>query len=372
MTNYLKFSQLNTTTSSANTDKIVILSNPDTSPILQTIRISDIEQTIGQAFANVTSPVISGNLVVNSTFTANSLGIYGKLITANNILVTNSVTIQNSLSVATKIQVGAQVGYNFGTAALIEIDANSNTYQQVVIQNANTGNNASGDLVITADSGNDSVNYVDFGINSSTYNQPQFGLTGPLDAYLYSSNSNLVIGTASAKEIVFHAGGVAASNRKLTVNSSAVVIANSSALIANGSPGAAGWTLTSNGTGIYWASDDDSMYALLSGATFTGNVVVGNAQSNAATTNTSFVISNSSTNTAVTSSSIAISNSTTNTAVTSSSIAISNSSTNTAVTSSSISIGNTIQNTVVTATGITTNGIIYPNLITMLTYQLAF
>ena len=139
----------------------------------------------------------------------------------------------NYIFANSKIQIGNQVGYNFGTTAVIEIDESQNTYVQIVLQNANSGIQASGDLIVTADTGNDSTNYVDLGINSSNYSNATYGITGPLDAYLYSSNSQLVLGTASVKDVVIHAGGTLATNRVLTINTTAVTVANSQTLSAN-------------------------------------------------------------------------------------------------------------------------------------------
>jgi len=173
---------------------------------------------------------------------------------ANNITVAANVN-SNNLFANTKLQVGSSSGYNFGSLAVIEIDANQNTYVQSVIQNANSGTQASGDLVITADTGNDSFGYIDLGINSSTYSNASYNIGGALDGYLYSSNSNLLIGTASAKEVVFHANGTLSTNRIFTINATAVTIANGAALVANGSTGTAGYYLTSNGTGVYWSSE---------------------------------------------------------------------------------------------------------------------
>jgi hypothetical protein len=184
----------------------------------------------------------TANVMNITTVNAVSVNATGNVV-ATNIIASyvNAAASVNTtnLNVTTKIQVGNSAGYNFGSLAVIEIDASANTYQQIVIQNANTGTQASGDLVITADTGNDSVNYVDFGINGSNYSNTTYGITGALDAYLYSSNSQLVMGTASVKDIVFHAGGTLATNRVLTVNTTAVTVANGQTLAAN--------NITSNG-----------------------------------------------------------------------------------------------------------------------------
>ena len=169
----------------------------------------------GNLTGNVVATTISGNLTGNVTATT----ISGNLtaITAN---VTN------------KLQIGAPGSFDFGSNAVIEVDANGNTYVQAVLQNANTGNNASADLVVTNDTGNDSFNYIDLGINGSNYNQAGFNITGASDAYLYASHGNLAIGTASAKDIIFHAGGTTASDRKMTINTTAVSIGNSTSNVS--------------------------------------------------------------------------------------------------------------------------------------------
>jgi hypothetical protein len=90
---------------------------------------------------------------------------------------------------------------------------NVNSYSQINYQNLNAGNNASTDLVLTADNGNDTTNFVDFGINSSTYNLGTFTITGANDGYMYSQSTNLAIGVAAAaKSIKFFQGGTLAAN----------------------------------------------------------------------------------------------------------------------------------------------------------------
>lgn len=90
---------------------------------------------------------------------------------------------------------------------------NVNNFSQVNHQNLSAGNNASTDFIATADNGNDTTNFVDFGINSSTYNLGTFTITGVNDGYLYSQSSNLAIGVAAAaKSVKFFQGGTLAAN----------------------------------------------------------------------------------------------------------------------------------------------------------------
>lgn len=225
-TTFTKVSQLPTTNTTNANDRLVILTSPNSNAILQTVSFAVAINTVSQNFINTASPIITGSLTVNSNFVANSLGVFTRTGFAN-VYTTNTLNVNN------KLQVGRANGYDFGITALIEIDGSQNTYVQSVIQNANSGTNASGDLVITADTGNDSVNYVDFGINGSNYSNTQYTIAGALDAYLYSSNSNLVLGTAIGKEVIFHANGTTTADRKFTINATSVTVANSVNLIGN-------------------------------------------------------------------------------------------------------------------------------------------
>ena len=140
--------------------------------------------------------------------------------------VANNVTVSNTLLSGDRIEVGSG-GYDFGLVAKGEFHASINSYMQFVMQNSNTGLNASTDYIMTADSGNDSVNYIDIGINGSNYSNASFTVGGPLDGYMYSSSSNLAIGTAAAgKALVIHAGGTLATNQVLSVNSSSMTATN--------------------------------------------------------------------------------------------------------------------------------------------------
>jgi hypothetical protein len=95
---------------------------------------------------------------------------------------------------------------------------NLNNYLQLNIQNTNSGNSASSDIVATSDNGNETTNYVDMGINSSTYNTSS--LTGGIDnAYLYSAANDFIIGNSTAgKNLVFFTGGTATANESMRIN----------------------------------------------------------------------------------------------------------------------------------------------------------
>ena len=153
------------------------------------------------------------------------------------------------------LQIGQLANQQFANANL-QVTGSAAATVQVTVQNLLSDPAASGDFVATADTGSDTVNYVDLGINSSTYNQIAYSAQRALDAYLYSSDSNLVISTANViipKQIVFTTGGIQTAN------------------VAGFIDGTGNWVLSPLGT------DDGVNKLQVSGnARFTGNVSVGN------------------------------------------------------------------------------------------------
>jgi len=112
---------------------------------------------------------------------------------------------------------------------------NINNYVQLVVQNQNNGNQATTDIVAVANNGNDNDTFIDFGINSSGYNQAAYNLTGPNDGYLYvagntsTGGGNLVISTYTLKDIVFSLAGSATGNEiaRFRANTNSFVVSSS-------------------------------------------------------------------------------------------------------------------------------------------------
>ena len=111
------------------------------------------------------------------------------------------------------------------TNVLADFTANTNSYSQINTRNASTGVNASTDIIATADTGTDSTNYIDLGINNSGYSAIGWTINGALDGYLYTSDTNLSIGAAGVNKYVsVFTGGTTAANEGLRVNSTGVGI----------------------------------------------------------------------------------------------------------------------------------------------------
>lgn len=103
----------------------------------------------------------------------------------------------------------------------ISVVGSGNTYLQINIQNRATGTTATADLVITANNGTDTTNYINLGINNSGYNDPTFSNGTGLDGYLFINGGNLDIGTQTSNTAIeFHAGGTTAANTIARITSS--------------------------------------------------------------------------------------------------------------------------------------------------------
>lgn len=224
----------------------------------------------------------------NGAFQYNNSGaLYG----TNNFFYDNTngtLTVGNST-------VNVQMGYLAGNNQMAHFHGNANTYVQTQLQNSNTGNNASVDLILNPDNANDTNFYMDLGINGSGYNQSTWTINGADDGYLYVANGGLAVGTASAKPLQFFANGTLATNEVMRITAganvgigntapdaklavtgtanisstltvggpfiaqgvstfNANVVLGSSGLSANGGYGSNGQVLVSNGTATYWGT----------------------------------------------------------------------------------------------------------------------
>jgi hypothetical protein len=185
---------------------------------MSTLSVTNITTANSTTDLTITTGNTGGSRVVLTS--GNGIGFFVNATTNAAFIDAGALTF----NIINKLEVGTHLtgGYDFGNGALIEIDANQNTYAQMVVQNANTGNNSSADLVVTNDQGNDTVNFIDLGINGSGYNQAAFNIGGAGDGYLYTSNGSLAIGTANAtvSNIKFHTGGTASTNERMRIDAS--------------------------------------------------------------------------------------------------------------------------------------------------------
>src|SRR5580658_8236002 len=182
------------------------------------------------------------------------------------------------------VQAGTTTSFN-----LMQGHGKINNYLQLNVQNDSAGTLSSSDVVATADNGNETVNYVDLGINSSANTQDVMGNAN--DAYLYSTGNNFLIGNGTAsKALVFMTGGTTQStNERMRIDGSGNLGLGTNApvqkLDVNGNmrltgafmpgnlAGAAGDVLISSGAGIAPTWFDEGAYLATNAWVFGGNSV---------------------------------------------------------------------------------------------------
>ena len=160
----------------------------------------------------------------NNLTNATAVGYSAKVASSNSLILGGTganavnVGIGNNVFDATNPE---KLLINAGTTSSVNILAGKgsiNSYLQLNIQNQSNGTTASSDVVATADNGSESTNYINMGINSSTYTGGVMGAVN--DSYLYNIGQNLLIGTGTAaKSLVFVTGGTSqSSNERMRID----------------------------------------------------------------------------------------------------------------------------------------------------------
>ena len=170
------------------------------------------------------------------------------------------------------------------TSLVGQFTGNNSPYLQLNGQNFNK--TSSFDYIATADTGDNNYSYIDFGINNSLFNDPEYSAMGALDGYLYShgtsSNTagNLIIGTATpGANINFIVGGTGINNIAGKINSSRVDFFVPTNVTANSS--SAAFTITQSGNGPTFIVNDSV------GSDLTPFIIDANGNIGIATTSTS-------------------------------------------------------------------------------------
>ena len=167
-----------------------------------------INTTTGQLYYTASSAIASGSLGGNVT--GSGVANYISMWSGSTSLTTSSIFQSGS-----NIGIGVTTFDNTNPEKLLVSGstintivgkANINSYTQLNITNKNAGSSASSDVVATNDTGTENGNFINMGINSSTFN----GTIGAAnDAYLYNTGSTLWIGNTSpgiSGSIKFFAG----------------------------------------------------------------------------------------------------------------------------------------------------------------------
>jgi hypothetical protein len=136
---------------------------------------------------------------------------------------------------------------------VLQMTGNIDNYVQVNFQNINSGNFASADYVATADNGTDDQGYINLGINSSTFNDPEYPDFFPNDGYLIhhgvgTAGNLIILSELAGTAIKFRIGDYGDSAAKITVTENGLTVNTtttstsiaSGALLVNGGVGVSG------------------------------------------------------------------------------------------------------------------------------------
>jgi hypothetical protein len=113
------------------------------------------------------------------------------------------------------------------TNPVVVAQTSANDYAQIAFKNTSSGTNASTDFIAYSNNGTDSDGYIDMGITSQNFSDPDFTITGKGDGYIFmvgaaggTDQGNLVFATGdtgSQNKIIFAAGGLASDNTQMVI-----------------------------------------------------------------------------------------------------------------------------------------------------------
>ena len=211
----------------------------------QFVALSGSYNTTSGIVTNQTSYIatLSGQIVTLSGSDANKLPLGGGTVTGTlnvnspfnvngNVSITGTETISGALNVNYTINASTPTTnppINFG-GGLSYSDVNTmagfnnsvNNYNQVIIQNTNSGTSASTNLNVSNNLGTSGTNYGEFGMNSSNFTGTgAFNTAGAV--YLSSASTDLAIGTYGNNAIHFVTNSAASDAMTITSGGNVVV-----------------------------------------------------------------------------------------------------------------------------------------------------
>jgi hypothetical protein len=172
---------------------------------------------------------ISSSLAA-SAYTAQDLVYVAKALQALGSVVApdgvSNITVNDNIYLGTTAEAFAT------TAALtnpnLVITVSEDDYAQIAFSNRSSNANASTDIILYSNNGNDGSGYIDMGITSSNFADPDFTVTGKGDGYIFmvgaeagtTDRGNLVFATSDTgtqNKIIFAAGGLASDNEQMSI-----------------------------------------------------------------------------------------------------------------------------------------------------------
>jgi hypothetical protein len=197
--------------------------------------------TINNAAVPASATILSSNSSSQLTSTATT-GIGSVVLATSPTLVTPAL----GAATATTLQVGT--GTPLAGAVINATQSNVGTTTQINVQNTSSDAAASSDLVATADNGTNSTNFLDCGVNSSTYSVAGYNTGGADDGYCYATGNLNLAAAGGGKSVTINAGGTTTAQTIATFSASAVTLAQPLTVpAATGIAGVTGGTAASAG-----------------------------------------------------------------------------------------------------------------------------
>jgi hypothetical protein len=138
----------------------------------------------------------------------------------------------SNITVIDNIYLGT-LAESFATTATLTnptlvVTTTATDYAQIAFSNRSSNANASTDLILYSNNGTDLSGYIDMGITSSNFADPDFTITGKGDGYIFmvgaeassEDRGNLVFATSDTgtqNKIIFAAGGLASDNEQMSI-----------------------------------------------------------------------------------------------------------------------------------------------------------
>lgn len=172
---------------------------------------------------------ISSSLAA-SAYTAQDLVYVAKALQALGTVVApdgvSNITVDDNIYLGTAAEAFVTTAALTNPNLVIVVDETD--YAQIAFSNRSSNANASTDIILYSNNGTDASGYIDMGITSSNFNDPDFTITGPGDGYIFmvgaeagtSDQGNLVFATGDTgteNKIIFAAGGLASDNTQMSI-----------------------------------------------------------------------------------------------------------------------------------------------------------
>jgi hypothetical protein len=138
----------------------------------------------------------------------------------------------NNITVLDNIYLGTLAESFASTATLtnptLVVTTTATDYAQIAFSNRSSNANASTDLILYTNNGTDASGYIDMGITSSNFADPDFTITGKGDGYIFmvgaeagsEDRGNLVFATGDTgtqNKIIFAAGGLSSDDTQMEI-----------------------------------------------------------------------------------------------------------------------------------------------------------